>query len=213
MRRMGSCVLALLTAACGTGEDIRVRDRDSVLFSGRLQYLEPLHARDPLTDSNRLQVSIGGELGAYGNRGDYTSPTGTKDYRTSIGYAALLAEVGIGDFVIRPKLGLGIVDFAVDGQVATVGEDGIGLLVGVEGRYRIAAPIDLFVRGSSFQRSSLDSSFFECGLGFHPDPHIVLELGYGILGNVIEDAADLFNTGAGADVEAQGLLLSMSVNF
>jgi len=199
--------LLTLTAACGVGEDIRVRDRDSLLFSGRANYVETV------SKSPTRNIGIGGELGAYGNRGEYTSPTGKKDYHVTMTYAAFLAEIGFRNFLIRPKIGIGMVDFSVAGQTTTVGEAGLGLMVGVEGRYRVAEPVDVFVRGTGFQRSSLHSSLLEFGFGFYPERHVAVELGYGIASNVIDDGLDFFNAGNSADVEAQGLLVSMTLSF
>jgi hypothetical protein len=206
--RAGAWTLwCLLGVSCAPGESIRVRDRDSLLFSARANFLKPLK------ETPTYRASIGGELGGYGSRGDYTSPTGKKDYRSAVGYAAMLAEFGFEDLVIRPKLGLGLVDFAVEGQTTTVGEDGLGLLVGFEARYRLAQPIDAFVRGTSFQRSGLDSTMLEFGVGYYPISNLAVELGYGINNNVIDETSDFFNTSNAADVESQGLLVSMTVSF
>lgn len=196
-----------VSVSCAPGESIRVRDRDSLLFSARANFLKPLK------ETPTYRASIGGELGGYGSRGDYTSPTGKRDYRSALGYAALLAEFGFAEMLIRPKLGLGLVDFAVEGQTTTVGEDGLGLLVGVEARYRLAQPIDAFVRGTSFQRRSLAATLIEFGVGYYPIPNLAIELGYGINSNVIDDASDFLNTSDAADVEAQGLLVSMTDSF
>lgn len=207
MRRQGPLLLLTALTACASGETIRVRDRGEPLFSGRLRLLEPLKQ----TDQN--SIAVGGELGAYGTNGDYGTATGRKDHRVAVGYAAFVAEIGLGRARILPKIGVGLGDFRVEGQTTTIREDGLGAVFGLEGRYRFAEPFDLFARGMSFQRSSLDASLVEFGLGYHPTPNVALELGYGIASNVVDEAIDLFNVTNGADVETQGLLASISLQF
>jgi len=193
--------------ACASGETIRVREREEVLFSGRMRVIENLKA------SEHRSIGIGGEVGAYGTNGDYASINGNKNYRVAVGYAAFVADIGIGPFRILPKIGVGLGDFAVAGQTTKIREDGLGAILGLEGRYRFAKPFDVFARAMSFQRSSLDASMVEFGIGYHPTEYVAFELGYGIAGNVVDEATDLFNTTNGADVETQGLLASISLQF
>lgn len=199
--------LGTTLAACASGETIRVREHGEALFSGRVRAIETLKATD------RHSIGIGGELGAYGTNGDYATATGNKGYRVAVGYAAFVADIGVGKMRVLPKIGVGLGDFAVAGQTTTIREDGLGAIFGLEARYRVAEPFDVFARGMSFQRSSLDAAVVEFGIGYHPTPHVALELGYGIASNVVDEATDLFNTTNGADVETQGLLASISLQF
>lgn len=206
MRASAFALLAAMTA-CNTSESIRVRERGEFFFSGRIRKTATL------SESERHHVAIGGELGAYGTTGNYASPSGNRDYRATVGYAAFVADVGVGDFTILPKLGLGAVDFAVAGQSNTVGDDGLGVMLGVEGRYLITPMLDVFARATAFRRSSLYSTMLEAGVGFRPAPYVAIELGYGNAGVVVDDSFDIFNNSDSADVEVQGLLISLTLQF
>ena len=199
-------MLLLASTACTTGESIRVRERGEVLFAGRIRKTNLVAVRTTPHRDRRRAWRLRHERRLHHTRR-------LPDYRVTVGYAALVTDIGVGDLVIRPKLGVGAIDFAVAGQTTTVGDDGLGAIFGIESRYRFVPALDVFVRATSFQRSSLDASMLEAGIGFYPDPHVALELGYGRAGMVVDDASDIFNTNDEADVEVQGLLLSLSLQL
>lgn len=201
------CIVLISTlTGCTSGEELHVRDHGEVLFSGRIRKTVTL------TQPERHRVGIGAEVGAFGTNGDYSSPTSTRDYRYTVGYAAFVTDLGIKDFTFRPKLGIGAVDVAVAGQSTTVGDDGLGVMFGLEVRHNITPTLDVFARGSAFQRSSLDSTMIEAGFGFYPVPNVVVECGYGTADVIIDDAFSYLNLG-GVDLDVQGVMISLSLLF
>lgn len=206
MRRRRTALLALLAAAlapqCTSPEAIRVRDRDGLLADARARWTRPLNQR----------LFVGAEAGGVHTDGDYTSPTGVKDYTFGVGYVAGVFGARIDDATVIVRAGPAWFDFAVEGQMRTLGERGLGAMLGAEARYAFAPAFDVFGRAHWARRSSLTSTWGGVGIGYHPTPCVTFEVGYGVADNRI-DSVDLFVASDTADVETQGLSLGVSLDF
>ena len=208
-RRVGAgalLVAATASACAGSNEDIRVRDRDRLLWGGRAQLRRTFFA------NKRIRASAGAEIGGFATAGDYHTQGGQRDYHLAVAHVAGLIDIESHGVTARARVGPAYGEFEVEGQSRTLTERGFGGVFGIEARYALAPAWDLFARGTWFRRSSLDSSWGSIGLGLRPVPEITLEIGYGIASNQL-DSVELFAPTDSADVETQGLLLNLTLGF
>ena len=202
-------LLIAALAGCSSGDVFRGSDHGVVMpvIRARWSLRQPRETTTP----NRVSFTPMLESAVTYVEGDLAQQP-RLEYHATTWYAGFAPEFYWHGLCAGPIVGLGYGEVEVETNVADAGEEGIGLMFGVDARWRDWSPFEPYVRYVESAGGDWRTGRFELGAELRATANVGLQLAWARQTSELDELG-VFAPGDSARIETEGLHLGLSLRF